>query len=83
MPMKRSIVDDMRRQSSVSLARRFRPAAVIDMEASLTTDFSGFDESGQVGYIIDSRGRNPAALYTMHLEPKEKTLVAEHAEEGR
>ncbi|HRK29531.1 MAG TPA: S9 family peptidase [Tepidisphaeraceae bacterium] len=50
----------------------------VPMEDGLTTDMVGFDKDNKVAYLLDSRGRNTAALYTMDLETKEKTLVAEH-----
>lgn len=50
----------------------------VPMEDSMTTDMAGFDKSGKNAYVIDSRGRNTAALYSVNLETKEKTLLAEH-----
>lgn len=49
----------------------------IPQEDSLTTDIVGFDKSGKTAYVIDSRGRNTAALYTMNVETGEKKLIAE------
>ena len=56
---------------------KFEEFETIPMEDAMTTDMVGFDESGKVAYVIDSRGRNTAALFTQNLETGEKTLVAE------
>lgn len=50
----------------------------VPMEDSMTTDMAGFDKAGEYAYVIDSRGRNTAALYSVKLATKEKTLLAEH-----
>ena len=49
----------------------------IEMEDSLTTGFSGFNKSNAVSYLIDSRGRNTAALYTYDMATKKSALLAE------
>jgi len=49
----------------------------IAMEDLLTTGIVGFDKTGTVLYIIDSRNRNTAAFFTMDLETGEQTLIAE------
>jgi dipeptidyl aminopeptidase/acylaminoacyl peptidase len=51
----------------------------IGMEDSLTTAIEGFDKTGNVIYMSDSRGRNTAAMYAVDLTTRQKTLVAEHA----
>jgi len=57
---------------------KFTEFEKVPMEDSLTTDMVGFDKENKVAYIVDSRDRNTAALYTMDLATKQKTLVAEH-----
>ena len=49
----------------------------IDMEDTLTTGFAGFNKSNDLIYLIDSRGRNTAALYALDLNTKERTFLAE------
>lgn len=51
---------------------------VIPMEDTLTTNPIGFDKSGKLLYLTDSRGRNTAALFTLNIETGEKTLIAEN-----
>jgi len=43
----------------------------IDMEDTLTR-FAGFNKSNDLIYLIDSRGRNTAALYALDLNTKER-----------
>jgi dipeptidyl aminopeptidase/acylaminoacyl peptidase len=49
----------------------------IAMEDLLTTGIVGFDKTGTVLYMINSRNRNTAAFFTMDLETGEQTLIAE------
>jgi dipeptidyl aminopeptidase/acylaminoacyl peptidase len=64
-----------------------RPAAVgewerfckIDMEDMLTTQPIGFDSAGQILYMIDSRGRDTAALVAVDPENGERSVLAEDA----
>jgi dipeptidyl aminopeptidase/acylaminoacyl peptidase len=49
----------------------------IGMEDVMATGFNGFDKTGDVVYMADSRGRNTAALYALNLVTGEKTLLAE------
>ncbi len=49
----------------------------IDMEDTLTTAPAGFDKTGDLLYMVDSRNRNTAALVTLNLSTGEETLVAE------
>jgi len=51
----------------------------IPMEDMMTTNPVGFDKSGDVLYLIDSRGRDTGALYTWNLKTDEKELVAANA----
>lgn len=60
------------------------PFEKIPAEDSLTTSPAGFDKTGNVLYLIDSRGRNTGALFALDLITGEKTLLAEneHADLG-
>jgi dipeptidyl aminopeptidase/acylaminoacyl peptidase len=49
----------------------------IDMEDSLATHPLGFDKSGQVLYLADSRGRDTAALVAADLRTGESRVLAE------
>jgi dipeptidyl aminopeptidase/acylaminoacyl peptidase len=49
----------------------------IEMEDALTTGFSGFNKSNDLIYLIDSRGRNTAALYALNLHTNESIFLAE------
>lgn len=49
----------------------------IPMEDTLTTNPVGFDKSGQVLYLIDSRGRDTGAFTTYDLKTKKQTVIAE------
>ncbi len=51
--------------------------AKISMEDTLTTGLVGFDKTGTVLYLIDSRDRDTAALFALDLETGEQTLIAE------
>src|SRR5690606_29459693 len=51
---------------------------VIPHEDTLTTHPAGFDKTGNVLYIIDSRGRNTAALKSLDLATRTEKLVAEN-----
>ena len=50
----------------------------IAMEDLLTTGIVGFDESGTILYLIDSRDRNTAAFFALDLGTGEQTLIAEN-----
>ena len=49
----------------------------VDMEDALTTGTIGFNKEGTKAYLIDSRGRDTAALYIFGLDDSEKILIAE------
>lgn len=51
----------------------------IPMEDALTTSPAGFDKTGENVYFRDSRGRDTAALFSMNIKSKQKTLLAENA----
>ena len=55
----------------------WEPFANIDMADSLTTFPMGFDESGTVLFMVDSRNRNTAALIGINLDTQEQQVVAE------
>ena len=52
-------------------------AQSIPMEDTLTTSPVGFDKTGTVLYMIDSRGRNTAALIALDTRTGEKKLIFE------
>ena len=49
----------------------------VDMDDALTTLPAGFDKTGRVLYMIDSRGRDTAALTCIDLDTGEETLLAQ------
>ena len=51
--------------------------ARIEMEDALTTALAGFDSTGDVLYMLDSRGRDTAALTTIDLTTSHSSLIAE------
>jgi dipeptidyl aminopeptidase/acylaminoacyl peptidase len=55
----------------------WEPFMKIEMEDTLTTGFSGFNKSNNFSYLIDSRGRNTAALYAFDMHKNESSLIAE------
>lgn len=50
----------------------------IPMEDMMTTSPIGFDKTGNVLYMIDSRGKNTAALFSVNLESGDKNLIYEN-----
>jgi dipeptidyl aminopeptidase/acylaminoacyl peptidase len=56
---------------------KWKPFAQIGQEDSLTTGPAGFDQSGQILYMLDSRGRNTAALTATDLKTGQPTVVAQ------
>jgi dipeptidyl aminopeptidase/acylaminoacyl peptidase len=51
----------------------------IPMEDHITTDLVDFDKAGTTLYMLDSRGRNTAALVTLDLKTKKTKVVVEDA----
>jgi dipeptidyl aminopeptidase/acylaminoacyl peptidase len=49
----------------------------IGMEDERATNILGFDKTGEVIYMADSRDRNTAALYSLNLKTEERKLMAE------
>lgn len=52
--------------------------ATIPFEDANTTDFIGFDESGNTLYMKDSRKRNTSALFAIDLTTGKQTVLAEN-----
>ncbi len=48
----------------------------VDMANSLTTSPAGFDKTGDILYMMDSRGRNTGALTSLNLKTGEETVIA-------
>jgi dipeptidyl aminopeptidase/acylaminoacyl peptidase len=61
------------------LARNKSPKVFlkVEMEDALSTGFFGFDKTRDIIYLVDSRGRNTAALYALNLSTGERALLAE------
>ncbi len=51
----------------------------IPSEDSLTTQLIGFDQTGDLIYIADSRGRNTSALFAHNLKTNEVAMLAQDA----
>ncbi len=45
----------------------------IPMEDTMTTSPAGFDKSGDVLYLIDSRGRDTGALFKWNLKTEKRS----------
>ena len=56
----------------------WEPFMEIAMEDTLTTGLGGFDKTGKIVYMIDSRNRNTAALFALDIETGKQTLIAEN-----
>ncbi len=56
---------------------KWEPFLKIPQEDSLTTSPLDFDKTGQVLYMLDSRGRDTAALVAWDLKTDKRTLLAE------
>ncbi|MEM8757315.1 MAG: S9 family peptidase [Planctomycetota bacterium] len=54
------------------------PMIRVPQTDALTTGLAGFDATGRVLYMLDSRPGNTAALYTKNLDTGETDLVFEH-----
>ena len=55
----------------------WRPSESVPPEDSITFGPQQIDEAGQVLFLLDSRGRNTAALFAQELATGKKTLLAE------
>ena len=49
----------------------------IGSDDTMTTEPQGFDKTGRILYLSDSRGRDTGALYAMDTQTKQKKLLAE------
>ena len=58
-------------------SNQWQPFLEVPNTDALTTYLTGFDKSNQVLYMIDSRKRNTAALFTLDLASGKQALVAE------
>ena len=56
---------------------QWQPFIEVPNTDALTTYLTGFDKSNQILYMIDSRKRNTAALFTLDLASGKQELVAE------
>jgi dipeptidyl aminopeptidase/acylaminoacyl peptidase len=57
-------------------AGKWQEAFTIPAEDTLTTNFSGFDRSGENVYMVDSRDRNTAALVRWNLASGKRDVIA-------
>jgi len=57
----------------------FEPFAKIGLEDALTTSPIGFDKTGRVLYMADSRDRDTAALAAIDIETGNKTVIASNS----
>lgn len=57
----------------------WRPFITVGQEDSLTTGLVGFDRSGETLFLIDSRGRDTAALKSVQLIGGIETILASNA----
>ncbi len=55
----------------------WEPFAKIAMEDTLTTFPMGFDKTGRILYMVNSRGRDTAALTAINLETGNQTMIAQ------
>lgn len=59
--------------------KKDEPIFVVPHEDAVTTSPFGMDPQGRTLYLVDSRGRNTAALFEMDLQTKRLKLLAEDA----
>ena len=57
----------------------WKPFDKIPMSDTMTTSPSGFDKTGNILYMTDSRGRNTGALFAWDLKTGDKKLIAENS----
>jgi dipeptidyl aminopeptidase/acylaminoacyl peptidase len=58
-------------------AAAWQPAGSVPPDDALTTAPVGFDKTGKILYLTDSRGRDTGGVFTMDLATGSETLVAE------
>ena len=63
---------------SVYDGKEWKPFEKIPMTDALTTGAAGFDKTGNILYMMDSRGRNTGALFSVDLKTNERKLIAEN-----
>lgn len=56
----------------------WKPFIKIGIEDTLTTSPIGFDDTGTILYLVDSRDRDTAALVSLNLKNGDTTLIAEN-----
>jgi len=56
----------------------WKPFEKVPETDTLTTGMAGFDKTGNILYMMDSRGRNTGALYGLDLKTGQKKLIAEN-----
>jgi dipeptidyl aminopeptidase/acylaminoacyl peptidase len=56
----------------------WEPFVTIDTLDAMTTGPAGFDKTGDILYLLDSRGRDTAALKSYNLKTGEEKLIAEN-----
>ena len=54
----------------------WQPFMTVSMEDSTNTAIIGFDKSGLVAYLLDSRGSNTSILKSLNLENNQTTILA-------
>ena len=57
----------------------WQPYMTVSLEDSSNTGISGFDKTGTILYLSDSRGRNTTALTSIDLKTGQVSLIAEDA----
>jgi dipeptidyl aminopeptidase/acylaminoacyl peptidase len=73
----RPVIPSVGSAPSTPGASGWEPFQTIAMEDALTTHPMGFDQSGQVLYMSDSRGRDTSALTSLDLRTGKTSLLAE------
>lgn len=56
----------------------WEPFIQVGPEDAMTTGPAGFDKTGDILYLLDSRGRDTSALFALNLNTDEKLLLAEN-----
>lgn len=56
----------------------WKPFEKVPETDTLTTGMAGFDKTGNILYMMDSRGRNTGALYGLDLKSGQRKLIAEN-----
>jgi dipeptidyl aminopeptidase/acylaminoacyl peptidase len=71
-----AMTEDGGNQMFINLNGQWSPYLKISMEDFMTTGPAGFDKSGKILYMLDSRDRNTGALKAINLETNEVKLIA-------